>query len=184
MTATQYLIVRLGPRVLPILERYLSDDRIARSNAGTSYTVKIAPGRELVGIVEDLRAQAGQTGASGREASRAAKRALVRIGQAAQQYPSDASVQRFESLIETWLGQMSPADRQDMLSRRDRSTSSRRRFEKISPTVPKIPPAVLLELDQAASRLASEGRAMMTRFGYSVEEVVQVLQDRLNPPAA
>lgn len=180
MTSTQYLIVRLGPRVMTILERYLSAGRIARSNAGTSYTVKIAPGLELGSIVEDLKAQAGQTGSSGREASRAAKRALVRIGQAAQQHP-DASVQRFESLIEPWLEKMSPADRQDMLDRR-RPTSGRR-LEKVSAVVPKIPPAVLRELDQAAGKLAGEGRTMMTRFGYSVEEVVQVLRDRLNPPA-
>ncbi len=176
MTPTQYLIVRLGPKVLPVLERYLSEDRITRSNAGTSYTVKIAPGRELVGIVEDLVAQADQTGPPGREASRAAKRALVRIGQAAQQHP-DPSVRRFESLIETWLAKMSPADRRDMLSPRDRSPSGRRRTERISP-------ALLRELDLAAGRLANEGRAMMTRFEYSVEDVVQTLQDRLNPPTA
>lgn len=183
MTSTQYLIVRLGPKVLPIVERYLSDDRIARSNAGTSYTVKIAAGRELVGIVDDLEAQASQAEPQGREASRASKRALVRIGQAAQQH-SDASVRRFESLIETWLARMSPADRQDMVSRRDRSPAGRRHAEKVTPAVPKIPPALLQELDRAASRLANEGRAMMTRFGYSVEQVVQTLHDRLDPPAA
>lgn len=183
MTDTQYLIVRLGPKVLPVLERYLPDDRITRSNAGTSYTVMIAPGRELVGIVEDLDTQASETGSQGREASRAAKRALVRIGQAAQQHP-DALVRRFDSLIETWLAKMAPADRQDMLSRRDRSSAGRRRAEKPSSAAPKIPPSLLLDLDRAASRLANEGRAMMTRFGYSVEEVVQTLHDRLDPPAA
>lgn len=183
MTDTQYLIVRLGPKVLPIVERYLSDDRIARSNAGTSYTVKIAAGRELVGIVDDLEAQAGQAEPQGREASRASKRALVRIGQAAQQHP-DASVRRFESRIETWLARMSPADRQDMVSRRDRSPAGRRHAEKVTPAVPEISPDRLRELDKAAGRLANEGRAMMTRFGYSVEHVVQTLQDRLNPPTA
>lgn len=180
MTSTQYLIVRLGPSVLPIVERYLSDDdRLARSNAGTSYTVKIALGRELVGIVDDLEAQAGQAGPQGRAASRAAKRALVRIGQAAQKHP-DASVRRFESRIETWLEKMSPADRQDMVSRRDRSPGGRRSAEKSSPVVPKVSPALLLETDLAAGRLAKEARAMMTRFGYSGEEVVRILKDRLN----
>lgn len=178
MTAPLYLIVRLGPNVLPILERYLSDDRISRS-----YWAKIEPGRELVGIVGDLEAQARQTGPQGRAASRAAKRALVRIGQAAKQHP-DASVQRHESLIETWLAKMSPSEQRDMVSRRDRSPSGRKHVEEATSIKPKDDRATVREAIRAIDRLVREGRTVMQLGGFSAEEVAKMLSERLNQPAA